>query len=53
MSRTCANCCRLLLQRMNLDPHTTNTVAAAQRLLKTERFRFVLNGHAVAAMATD
>ncbi|MEP6547849.1 MAG: sigma-54 dependent transcriptional regulator, partial [Gammaproteobacteria bacterium] len=37
--------CELLsitLQRMNLDPRTANSVAAAQRLLKTERFDLCL-----------
>src|SRR5450631_1756513 len=37
--------CELLsitLQRMDLDPRTTNTVATAQRFLKTERFDLCL-----------
>src|SRR5882724_12839352 len=37
--------CELLsitLQRMNLTPRTANTVAAAQRLLKTEQFDLCL-----------
>jgi two-component system, NtrC family, response regulator PilR len=37
--------CELLsitLKRMDLDPHTAGTVAAAQRMLKTERFELCL-----------